>query len=103
MKITFPIVLLLIGLTSCSYMTKSGRQARAYRNYIRKSSVVRVKQQKKFHFRVPQMDVRQDSPMVTTAPESPQSMTASQSSGPDSFTPASSEQSSTADQPSPQN
>ena len=93
MKTTFTIALLLLSLTSCSYLTKTGRQEHAYRTYIRKSSVVRVKQQKKFHFRVPQMDIRQNSPMITTAPESPQSMTASQSSG--------SDQSSTADQPSP--
>ena len=98
MKTTFTIVLLLVSLTSCSYMTKSGRQARAYRNYIRKSSVVRVKQQKKFHFRVPQMDIRQNSPMITTAPESPQSMTASGSEGSMS---SGLDQSSTADQPSP--
>jgi hypothetical protein len=50
----------------------------AYRRYIRKSSVVRAKQQKKFHFRVPTMDIRQNAPTMTSAPESPQSVTSSQ-------------------------
>jgi hypothetical protein len=103
MKTTFTVVLLLVSLTSCSLLTKNGRQARAYRNYVRKSSIVRTKQQKKFHFRVPQMAIRQDSPMVTTGPEYPQSMTAAQSSAPDSFTPTGSEQASPVEQTSPPN
>ena len=80
MKTRLSILLLLVfGLTSCSYLTKTGRQELAYRKYIRKSSVVRARQQKKFRFRAPQMEIRQDAPVMTTAPESPQSVTASQS------------------------
>jgi hypothetical protein len=78
MKSRVTLLLLLISLTSCSYLTKTGRQEMAYRKYIRKSSVVRTKQQKKFHFRVPQMDIRQNSPTMISAPESPQSVTSSQ-------------------------
>lgn len=103
MKTTLPIVLVLLGLTSCSYLTKSGRQEHAYRSYIRKSSVVRVKQQKKFHFRMPQMAIRQDSPVMTSAPESPQSVTAAQSSSSDGSTPSDLEQSSPTEQTSPPN
>ena len=73
---------LVFSLTSCSYFTKTGRQELAYRKYIRKSSVVRARQQKKFHFRVPDMAIRQDAPVMTTAPESPQSATASQPAEP---------------------
>lgn len=98
MKTTFTLALLLVSLTSCSYLTKTGRQEHAYRSYIRKSSVVRVKQQKKFHFRVPQMAIRQDSPVIMTAPESPQSVT---SSGSEGSTSSGSEQSSPADATSP--
>jgi hypothetical protein len=82
MKSRYIFLLLCFSLTSCSYLTKTGRQEMAYRRYIRKSSVVRTKQQKKFHFRVPQMDIRQNAPTMTSAPESPQSVTSSEETGP---------------------
>jgi hypothetical protein len=75
------VFVLLFSLTSCSLLTKRGRQERAYRNYIRKSSVARVKQQRKFKFRTPQLAIRQDAPSITTQqPESPQSVTSSPAS-----------------------
>jgi hypothetical protein len=77
MKSRFIVLVLLCSLTSCSYLTKQGRQERAYRNYIRKSSVMRVRQQRKFKFRTPEIAIRQDAPTMTIQPESPQSMTAS--------------------------
>lgn len=93
MKSRFVILLLLCSLTSCSYLTKSGRQERAYRSYVRKSSVVRAKQQKKFKFRTPEMAIRQDAPNMTTESGSPQSVTAAPGS----------EQTPPPEQPSPQN
>ena len=77
MKSKFVILLLLSSLTSCSYLTKSGRQQRAYQNYVRKSSATRTRQQSKFKFRTPEMAIRQDAPVMTAQPESPQSMTTS--------------------------
>jgi hypothetical protein len=77
MKSRLVIFLLLCSLTSCSYLTKSGRQERAYRNYVRKSSATRTKQQSKFKFRTPEMAIRQDAPSMTAEPESPQSVTTS--------------------------
>jgi hypothetical protein len=80
MKSRFIFLMLLCSLTSCSYLTKQGRQERAYRNYVRKSTVVKAKQQRKFKFRTPEMAIRQDSPNMTAEPgssQSPQSMTAS--------------------------
>jgi hypothetical protein len=86
----FIVLLLAFGLTSCSYLTKTGRQELAYRKYIRKSSVVRARQQKKFHFRVPQMAIRSDAPVMSAEPEGPQSVTASQA--PSEQPPATAEQ-----------
>lgn len=98
MKSKFVIFLLLFSLTSCSYMTKHGRQEHAYRSYIRKSSVVRAKQQRKFHFRTPQMAIRQDAPTMTTVSESPQSVT-----GAPGTAQPSPEQPAPAEQPTPPN
>jgi hypothetical protein len=58
-------------------LTKSGRQQRAYQNYVRKSSAARARQQSKFKFRTPEMAIRQDAPSMTAEPASPQSMTTS--------------------------
>jgi hypothetical protein len=76
------LIILLCGLTSCSYFTKRGRQEHAYRSYIRKSSVVRAKQQRKFKFRTPEMAIRQDAPAMTTESESPQSMSSAPAAEP---------------------
>jgi hypothetical protein len=80
MKSRLVIFFLLCSLTSCSYLTKSGRQQRAYQNYVRKSTATRARQQSKFKFRTPEMAIRQDAPVMTAEPESPQSVTASPSS-----------------------
>jgi len=77
MKSRFFVLVLLFSLTSCSYFTKQGRQEHAYRSYVRKSSVARVKQQRKFKFRTPTMGIRQDAPIMSAEPESPQSMSSS--------------------------
>ena len=82
MKIKLIVLLMLVSLTSCSFLTSRGRQEYSYRKYIRKSSVVRARQQKKFHFRAPQMAIRENAPTMTTQPESPQSMTAAPSEQP---------------------
>lgn len=45
------IALLLVGstlLSGCSMLTARGRQERAYERYVHKSSLGRVKQQKRF-------------------------------------------------------
>ena len=93
MKSRLIILVVLASLTSCSYLTERGRQEYSYRKYVRKSSVVRAKHQKKFRFRTPEMAIRSDAPIMTTEPESPQSVTTSPSS----------EEPPPSPQPSPQN
>jgi hypothetical protein len=68
------VLLLLSALTSCSYLTARGRQEHAYRNYVRKSSIARVKRQQKFKFRAPEMAIRQDAPTMTAEAQGPQSV-----------------------------
>lgn len=80
-------------------MTKRGREEYSYRKYVRKSSVVRTKQQKKFKFRTPQMAIRQDAPTMSTQPESPQSVT----TAPESSQQQPTQQSPPSEQPPPQN
>jgi hypothetical protein len=93
------LLLLLVSLTSCSYLTPSGRRAYAYRSYVRKASIVRTRRQrKKFHFHMPQMAIRQDSPTITSVSDSPQSVTA----GP-TLQVEGEQEPAPAEQPSPQN
>ena len=64
-KIVVALVLCAFGLSGCSSFSKTGRQQRAYEKYVRKSSVTRVKQSKKFHSDKPQMP---STPMEPSAP-----------------------------------
>jgi hypothetical protein len=74
------VFFLLFSLTSCSLLTKSGRQQRAYEKYIRKSSVVRQRQRSKFRGTMT-MPLRPSEPstITETRPQSPESVTASES------------------------
>jgi hypothetical protein len=50
-KCSRAIALLLVGstlLSGCSMLTARGRQERAYERYVHKSSLGRIKQQKRF-------------------------------------------------------
>jgi hypothetical protein len=70
--------LLILSLTSCSMLTKQGRQERAYRNYVRKASL--RQERRKVKYRRPKKQFFAPSePTVTaqTAPESPESATTS--------------------------
>lgn len=78
MKCRVIVFLLLLSLTSCSYLTKSGRQQRAYERYVRKSSVTRDRQRSKFRSEKIKIPFRYDqAPVVTETEtvESPQSVT----------------------------
>jgi hypothetical protein len=75
------IALLLVGatlLSGCSMLTASGRQQRAYERYVRKSSLGRVKQQKRMSAkkpRVPVIPVMQPTePTVATEASGPESV-----------------------------
>jgi hypothetical protein len=73
------VALLLMSLTlfsSCSMLTAQGRRERAYERYVRKSSLGRVKQQKRFTFKKQSLPVIQPSePIVTTDVSGPESVT----------------------------
>jgi hypothetical protein len=49
MKTHFLIGLLLLSLTSCSMLTKQGRQEHAYRSYVRKWSLRQDRRKVKYH------------------------------------------------------
>ncbi|MGI9086899.1 MAG: hypothetical protein ACR2HH_04020 [Chthoniobacterales bacterium] len=61
-KLLSLLLTLSLTLTSCSMLTKSGRQQHAYEKYVRRSSVARVKQRSIFHGNKPSMPT---SPMPT--------------------------------------
>lgn len=77
-KLCRPFALCLVGavlLSSCSMLTTSGRQQRAYERYVRKSSLGRVKQQKRMSFRKTKMPVMQPTePVETTELSGPQAV-----------------------------
>jgi hypothetical protein len=54
-------------LTSCSMLTAQGRQERAYERYVRKSSLGRVKQQKRMSFKRSKIPVMEPSAPVETS------------------------------------
>lgn len=65
-------------LSGCSYMSKSGRQQMAYRNYVKKYSHNRVKQQTKFQkIKMPQPPQTPDA-VRTASSEGPQSVSSAQ-------------------------
>ncbi|MEP6685373.1 MAG: hypothetical protein ABJB22_01240, partial [Verrucomicrobiota bacterium] len=51
--------LLLAALSSCSMLTKEGRQQRSYEKYVRKSSNTRAKRAVKFRMSKTDMRLRQ--------------------------------------------
>ena len=72
--------LLLAALSSCSMLTKEGRQQRSYEKYVRKSSYTRAKRATKFRMSKSDMPRRQtpSEPTIdTSVSESPQSVPAS--------------------------
>jgi len=73
----FFVALLALTDSSCSYLTKSGRQQAAYARYIRHSSYNRIKLQRKL-FAAPKVQPpkMESEPTVTTS-TSPESVTAS--------------------------
>lgn len=71
-----------VFLSSCGYMTTSGRRQIAYRNYVKKYSHNRVKQRTKFKkMKMPEQPQSQDA-LKTAASDRPQSVTSAQSSSP---------------------
>lgn len=77
-KLVRPIALLFVSatlLTSCSMLTAQGRQERAYERYVRKSSLGRVKQQKRMGFHKTKLPVMEPSEsMETTTVAGPESV-----------------------------
>ena len=69
---------LLVAATlfsGCSMLTARGRQERAYRNYVRKMSLGRVKQQKRFAAKGNTMPVTHASePVLATDGSGPESV-----------------------------
>ncbi len=71
------LALLLVAatlLSSCSMLTAQGRRERAYERYVRKSSLGRVKQQKRMGFHKTKLPVMEPSePLETTSVSGPES------------------------------
>jgi hypothetical protein len=62
-------------LSGCSMLTAQGRRERAYARYVHKSSLGRIKQQKRFAMQKNTMPVMQPSePMVTSEASGPESV-----------------------------
>jgi hypothetical protein len=84
-KIRVSLALFLVGataLSSCSMLTARGRQEAAYERYVRKSSLGRVKQQKKLSYKKTKIPVMQPSePIETTALSGPEAVTGGSSDG----------------------
>jgi hypothetical protein len=72
------IALLLVGatlLSGCLMLTASGRRESAYRRYVQKSSLGRVKQQKRMRPQKSNIPVMQPTePMVATEVSGPESV-----------------------------
>ena len=58
-------LLFALSLSGCSSFSRSGRQQHAYEKYVRRTSMGRVKQQRRFHSDKPQMPT---TPMEPSAP-----------------------------------
>jgi len=84
-KIYRALTFLTIGatlLSSCSMLTTSGRQQRAYERYVRKSSLGRVKQQKRLSYRKATLPVMQPTdPMEATEVSGPESVSSGSGEG----------------------
>ncbi|MEO6970250.1 MAG: hypothetical protein ABI217_05090 [Chthoniobacterales bacterium] len=77
-KLTRTIALFLVAatlLSGCSMLTASGRRERAYERYVRKSSLGRVKQQKRVKYAKNTLPMtRETAPMETTDASGPESV-----------------------------
>ena len=77
-KICRATALLLVGttlLSGCSMLTAQGRRERAYTRYVQKSSLGRVKQQRRLFAKKPTMPVMQPTePIVATETSGPESV-----------------------------
>jgi hypothetical protein len=62
-------------LSSCSMLTAQGRRERAYERYVRKSSLGRVKQQKRMSFHKTTLPIMEPSePTETTTVSGPEAV-----------------------------
>lgn len=69
------LLLLATLLSSCSMLTAQGRREKAYERYVRKSSLGRVKQQKRMSFKRSKMPVMQPTePAETTTVSGPEAV-----------------------------
>lgn len=77
-KLARALTLLLVAatlLSGCSMLTTSGRQQRAYERYVKKSSLGRVKQQKRMGYRKTPAPIMQPSePMTATEVSGPEAI-----------------------------
>ena len=84
-KIHLPLALCLVGatfLSSCSMLTARGRQEAAYERYVRKSSLGRVKQQKRLSYKKTKLPAMEPSePSETTEVSGPQSVSNGEGGG----------------------
>jgi hypothetical protein len=84
-KIRLSLTVLLLGcilLSGCSMLTARGRQEAAYERYVRKSSLGRVKLQKKLSYKKTKVPVMEPSePTESTQVSGPESVTGSSTDG----------------------
>ena len=84
-KIRRSLALILVSatlLSGCSMLTARGRQEAAYERYVRKSSLGRVKQQKRLSYKKTKIPVMPPSePVETTALSGPESVSSGSSDG----------------------
>jgi len=76
-KFSRAIALLLVGstlLSGCSMLTARGRQERAYERYVHKSSLGRIKQQKRFAAKGNTMPVMHPTESTATEASGPESV-----------------------------
>ena len=78
-KLSHTIVLLLLSgvlFSGCSMLTAQGRREHAYEHYVRKSSVGRMKQQKRYFAHASTIPALPPSePIVTASASGPESVT----------------------------
>jgi hypothetical protein len=74
------ILLLALSMPACSRFSKSARQQRAYSNYVRKSSVMRTRQQSRFlKSSAPRLPRTEPGPVTETSTQGgPQSVSQGQ-------------------------
>jgi len=82
-KLSYTIVLLLLSgmfFNGCSMLTAQGRRERAYEHYVRKSSLGRIKQQKRYFAHASTIPALPPSdPVVSASAAGPESVTSGSS------------------------